>query len=70
MVCLPFSDAELYELWQPFQNEPDGGLEALCGFMGLGEHQDPSVAAAKLMAFQERAELRKIGLYRSPRQIG
>lgn len=70
MVCLSFSDAELYELWQPFQNEPDGGLEALCGFMGLGEHQDIRGAEARLAAFQERAELSKVGLYRSPRQIG
>ena len=54
MACLSFSREELYSLWRPFRDEPDGGLEALCGFLGLSWDQNDSTARELLREFQER----------------
>ena len=60
-----FSETELYYLWYRFRNDIDGGLEALCGFMGIGWGQDNRKAKTLLRDFQARAEAQRLdGVHR------
>lgn len=55
MVCLQFSEDELFELWRPFSNEADCGAEALAGFMGLPTTAPARAVMPMILKFQQRA---------------